>query len=111
MEKEKKISKYAGSQMYVVWTSFKKSKLAYISLWFVIVIYLIALCAEFFAPIDARSRTGEHAYMRPTTIHVVDEEGNWHAPFVYKYSQVTNMETLAKETVVDTSVRYTVRFL
>lgn len=105
-EKEYKISKYAGSQWYVVWSTFKKNKLAVTFCVIIILLCLVAVFAEFIAPYTSSSRSTDYVYARPLGIHIRDEEGQWHAPFVYGYTQKVNIKTFTREGAVDTSVRY-----
>lgn len=110
MRKSKELSKYAGSQWYVVWTSFKKNKLAVASSIIIIVLYILALFAEFVAPYTETSRSTDHIYAQPVGIHFIDETGKLQRPFVYRFTQELNLATFTREGVIDTTVKYPVHF-
>ena len=104
----KKVSKYAGNQWYIIWCSFKQNKLAFVSGILLLVVYLIALLAEFFAPTLPTTVSESNINCPPTAVHVVDKVGNWHPPFVYKYEQVVDQKTLQRKYVENTNVIYPV---
>jgi peptide/nickel transport system permease protein len=53
-DKQKKY--FLASQWTLVWWKFKKHKVAMFSAFFLIAIYLVAFCAEFFAPYALENR-------------------------------------------------------
>jgi len=56
--------------------------------WLVVlgVLHGIVVCAGFFAPYDPAEQDRKSPYLPPMRVHVVDEEGHFHArPFVYAF--------------------------
>lgn len=77
---------YLASQWKLMWWKFKKNKLALVSGCILILLYGIAIFAEFFAPYSPNSRF-DYTYCPPTKIHFLDENGRFTHPFVYKISE------------------------
>ncbi len=88
---------------------FKKHKLAVISLVILIIMYLAGpvLC-EFVAPYDPEQFFPQYKLCPPTNIHIFDEDGNIHWPFVYSIDRTRDPETLRSIYTENTSIRYTI---
>jgi peptide/nickel transport system permease protein len=71
----------------------------------VAIVMLAALCAPLLTPHDPGHRFPDAAYAPPMPLHVVDDDGGWHAPFVYPVSLVDRLERRYAE---DRSRRVTV---
>ena len=67
----------------LVWRALKKHKLGLFSLWVLIIMYLIALFADFLAPHDPYEQAQNLSYAPPSKIHWIDEEGKFTWPYVY----------------------------
>ena len=67
------------SQLGLMWRRFKRHKLALVSLWIVTAFYLVALLAEFIAPLDPSAYNPRYTYAPPQGIHFfsTDEDGRW----------------------------------
>ena len=67
----------------------KKNKLAHLSLYILIVLYFLAIFADFISPYPYDKQHRDTPYHPPTQIHFFDEKGKFHLrPFVYKYELV-----------------------
>ncbi|MDR2094798.1 MAG: ABC transporter permease [Treponema sp.] len=102
-----------AGQWKLMWWRFRKHKLAMASGVVVILIYLIALFAEFLAPYSAVSYLADCKNMPPQRLRFfrTDENGKKIvAPFVYGYTMTIDPQSLRRRFVQDTSRVYPVRF-
>jgi peptide/nickel transport system permease protein len=98
------------SQRQLIWRKFRRHRVAYFCFYLLIVLYTIAILAEFFAPYGPFTRK-EYVLAPPTRIHFVDENGKFHLrPFVYKVTNELNLDTFRREYAEDTSEKYFLRF-
>lgn len=98
---------FVASQWQLIWWRFRKHRLAMISSIVVILIYLIAIFAEFVAPYDPNVQNSASAYQPPSVIRFIDADGNFHLrPFIYGIKTERDPETLSLVYIEDTSVRY-----
>lgn len=97
-----------ASQWRLMWWKFRKHRLAMISLVVVIVMYIVALFAGFFAPTvtDAYHRT--YVAAPPQAINWIDE-GRF-APYVYGYKLETDARTYKRTHTVDTEEKIPLGF-
>ena len=58
------------SQFGLMWRRFKRHKLALVSLWIVGAFYLVALLAEFIAPVDPAHYSARYTYAPPQGLHL-----------------------------------------
>ena len=99
------------SQQQLIWRKFKRHRVAYFCMIFLVLFYLLAVFAEFFAPYGPFKRYTDYLYAPPTPIHFVDENGVFHpGPFVYKIDSELDLNTYQRAYVEDTSVKYYLRF-
>ena len=98
-----------ASQYQLMLVKFKKHKLANISFWLLLIMYLMAVFADFFAPYSPVTRFGELVYAPPTTFHIQDEQGNFHLPFMYDRVSKLDNATYTYSFVEDTSQRYPIQ--
>jgi peptide/nickel transport system permease protein len=101
---------YVATQWQLMWWKFRKHKMAMISGVVIIILYLVALFAEFVAPYNPELFFPKYKLSPPTKIHMRDTEGNWHMPFVYRTVRTRDAETLKSIYTPDTSVRYPIQF-
>ena len=67
----------------------KKNKLAYMSLYILVILYFLAVFADFISPYPYDIQHRDTPYHPPTQIHFFDKQGNFHLrPFVYKYELI-----------------------
>jgi peptide/nickel transport system permease protein len=96
------------SQFGLMWRRFKRHRLALVSLW------VVALLAEFIAPVDPSHYSARYTYAPPQGLHFFaqNEDGGWHfGPFVYGYKTEIDPVALRRTFVIDESVRLPVSFL
>jgi len=105
---------FVASQWQLIWWRFRKHRMAVISAFVVILLYLVAAFAEFVAPYHPDPHPSElfvsFKLAPPTRIHIIDMEGNFQRPFVYKMAQERDPETLRRIYTEDTSEMYPIRF-
>ena len=85
-----------ASQWQLTWWSFKKHKLATVSLWVVGLMYFISLFCEFIAPDNPSKPNRRSVYQPPQMIHFIDKvDGSTRIrPYVYKMNRIRDPETL-----------------
>jgi peptide/nickel transport system permease protein len=69
---------------------------------------LAALAAPIIAPHDADDRFADLPNAPPTRPHVIDDDGSWHRPFIYRWTLVSRLEQSFRE---DRSVRVPLAWL
>jgi len=99
-ESEKEAKIYVAPQWKLVWWKFRKHKLALVSGIFIILIYLVALFAEFLAPFPPDWTDSKFLYAPPQTLHLFDEQGNF-GPYVYGYTSTIEPTALRRVFVQD----------
>ncbi len=93
---------YVASQGTLIWWRFRKHRLAVISLVILLIIYFVALFADFFAPTTASDYSAQHQYAPPTPLRFMytDADGNTqfrlHVPVL---TSELNPESLRREYV------------
>ncbi|QPC85107.1 ABC transporter permease [Phototrophicus methaneseepsis] len=97
-----------ASQWQLMWWKFRKHRLAMISLFVIIALYIIAIFAGFFAPKATATYFRRYTSAPPQPIYWFDE-GRF-APYVYGYSQETDPRTLARVYTVDEEVKIPLGF-
>ncbi len=103
----------ASSESYsqLVWRRFRKSRPAIIGGLFVLVLTLLAVFAEFFAPYPLKMTNAQNAFIPPTRVHFIDAEGNFHfRPFVYPAIVEIDMKTFVPNWTYDTEKIYPIHF-
>lgn len=88
-----KHSEFTLSQRQLVWHGFRRHRLALAGGAFVIVIYLLAIFAEFFAVNDPTFRDVNSPFVPPMKVSV-RTAGKWHLPSIYTLEQERDPETL-----------------
>jgi peptide/nickel transport system permease protein len=105
--REKEAEIYVASQWKLVWWRFRKHRLAIVGTVIVLLIYLIALFAEFVAPFTPDAFDADYTYAPPQRLHFFDDDGL--GLYVYGYRSELNEETLVRTFVVDESKKIPVR--
>lgn len=101
------------SQFGLMWRRFKRHKLALVSLWIVALFYLVALIAEFLAPVDPSTYSARYTYAPPQGLHffATNEDGSWEfGPYVNGYKTEIDPVALRRTFVIDEESRIPVRF-
>ena len=101
-------SLYLASQWRLMWWKLKKHRLALISGFILLLFYLVAALAEWFAPYDLHTRT-RFIHAPPQAIHLF-HEGKFIGPFVYGYNFKLDMNTLKREFSPDENKIQPIRF-
>lgn len=78
----------------LMWRRFRKHRLARIGGVTLIVLYTVALLADYLAPYDSNTRLKGFKDAPPSRVRIRDEEGNWRRPFIYGIERGRNPETL-----------------
>lgn len=92
-----------------MWHRFMKSKAGVVGLVIFVLILVMCIFAEFFAPYGQTEMALDH-YKPPQKLHIKDENGTPHWPFVYNMTSKFDFNTGLTEWEEDTSVRYPVKF-
>jgi peptide/nickel transport system permease protein len=103
-----------ASQWQLMWWRFRKHKLALVSGALVILIYLVAVFAEFLAPYSSGYYVAECKNQPPQRLRFLragDDGKKIFGPFVYGYTITTNPMSLRREFVVDENKAVPARFL
>lgn len=103
----------ASSESYLqlVWRRFRRSKPAVIGGIIVLVLAILALFAEFFAPYPLKMTNARNAFIPPTRVHFIDDEGNFHLrPFVYPQVVEIDPKTFLPSWTEDRSQRFPIQF-
>lgn len=111
LDEEKKVEEQVAvaPPLTLMWWKFRKHKMALISAVILIIMYLIAACCEFVAPYGPDDAFIRYKLAPPTTIHLIDSQGQLRAPFAYKIKRTINMDTLQNIYTEDTSVIYPIK--
>ena len=99
------------SYSQLVWRRFQKSKPAIMGGIIVLVLAVLALFAEFFAPYPLKMTNAQNAFIPPTKVRFFDVDGNFYLrPFVYPQVVTIDPTTFLPTWEEDTAQRYPVRF-
>jgi peptide/nickel transport system permease protein len=107
---EKEEEFYYASQWDLMWWRFRQHRLALISAVLLLVLYLVAIFAEFFMPYDAWNRFPDAAQAPPTKIHFTTPDGRLTGPYVYRVERRVDPETYRWTYVEVEDVMYPVGF-
>ncbi len=100
---------YLASQWRLMWWKFRRHKVAVWSGVFLLALYLSILICEFLAPYGLSTRNNRYILAPPQGVHLF-HDGKFVGPFVYNLKFKVNLETMAREYVVDTSKPMPLRF-
>jgi len=81
------------SRWQLVWRALRKHKLGMISLWILIIMYIIALLADFLSPTNPYEQTQGLSFAPPSRVHWTDESGKLTAPYIYAWVMERDPET------------------
>ncbi len=100
---------YQAGQWQLMWWRFKKHRLAAIGLGILILLYFMALFAEFVAPYRAATRFEGYGDAPPTAIHFT-ADGKLAGPYVYGTKRKLDLKTFKTTYVPDESKKVPIRF-
>lgn len=101
---------YSATQWQLMWWQYRKNRLAFIGMFVLGALYLIALSADVLAPNDINARFPGLERSRPTPIHIYSQDGGLQRPFIYKLVRKVDPKTFQQVFVEDTSQKYPIRF-
>ena len=103
---------FVASQWQLMWWRFRKHKLAMASAIVTILIYFVAIFAEFLAPFPTGQYAATYTYAPPQRLHLFErtEDGLRFRPHVNGYKVEIDQEALRRTFVVDESNKIDVRF-
>lgn len=101
---------YTASQWQLMWRKFKKHKVAIAGGSVIILLYLVAIFCEFFAPYEPHKRRIKYVYAPVQRLRFFDEEGFHLSPFVYSLKREIDPVTLKKNYQEDKSKKFPLSF-
>ena len=100
---------FVAPQWKLVWWKFRKHKVALVSGIVLILIYLIALFADFLAPFDPTATNSNYLYIPPQASHFKSKDGRF-GWYVYGYTSQVDLEALRRTFVIDTNTEIQLKF-
>ena len=95
-----------------MWRKFRSHRVAVFAGIVILVLYLMAAFAEFFAPWSPWTRNPAYPLAPPQRIHFIDAEGRFHIrPFVYGLTREVDPVTFAIGYRPDRTIRHPIHFL
>ncbi len=96
-----------ASQWQLVWWKFRRHKLALVSLFVILAVYLVAVFTEFIAPYGAEHNDAKYPLVGPQRVQWIDRSGGgWRlAPYVYGLKVDIDRESLRRRFADDRDVR------
>ena len=99
---------FMASSLQLTWLAFRKHRLGLVGGGIMLIFYLVALFAEFVAPLGPLERDSKFSYAQPQRIRIV-HEGRLSWPFVYGYKRSRDPESLRPIFTVDPKARHPIR--
>lgn len=100
---------YVARPIVMMWWKFRKHKLAVISVFVLLLVYLIGAICEFVAPQDPLLIDDKKVYMPPQALHFVGKNGFSLRPFVYGYDTGIDPATLGRTYTVNRDKEYPIK--
>jgi len=105
-------SDVSESYFQLVWRRFRRSKPAIIGGLIVLVLAVLAIFADFFAPYPLSYTNAQDAFIPPSKVRLIDYQGNFHfRPFIYPLVVTVDPKTFVPTWTEDYDKIYFVRFL
>jgi peptide/nickel transport system permease protein len=99
------------SYTQLVWRRFRRSRPAIVGGLIVVILTMLALFAEFFAPYPLLMTNARNAFIPPTRVHFIDKDGQFHLrPFVYAPVVTIDPKTFLPAWEEDTDTAYPIQF-
>ena len=102
-------SVYVAPPWKLMWWRFRKHKMALVSGVILLLFYFTAAFCEFVAPYDPDASFIQYKFAPPTRIHIRDDEGRFHWPFIYQTQRGVNPETMQIGYIEDKTIRHPIR--
>ncbi len=99
-----------ANQWQLIWWKFRKHRLAMAAGVFTILLYAVAVFAEFFAPYSAGAYSAAHTFIPPQSIQLLQRtENGWRFyPHVYGFKVQVDPESYKRTYVLDEAITYPV---
>lgn len=108
---EQEANLFVASQWQLIWWKFRRHKLAMMSSIVVVMVYLVALFAEFLAPFPTDTVFSKYSYAPPQRLHLFDRSQNFRfAPHVFDYKIEVDPQALRREFTIDEAQQIRVSF-
>jgi len=101
---------FVATQWQLMWWKFRKHKLAIGGAIFLILLYTVAVLADFLSPNDPHKFNKLYPYAPPQPLHSVDEDGFHWRPFIYGLDRRRDPRTLGVVFEVNKEKKYPVHF-
>ncbi|MCX7841044.1 MAG: ABC transporter permease, partial [Anaerolineae bacterium] len=103
---------FVASQWRLMWWKFRQHRLAMVGGIVVLLIYSVALFAEFLAPYGADTYAAKYTYAPPQQLHFIEHtpQGIQFRPYVYGYKVEIEPTALRRVFTIDESVKIPVQF-
>ncbi len=101
---------YFASQWQLVWRKFRRHRLAIVSVYLLVVLYLLALTFEFWIPYNPLTQHSDYLDAPPSRVHFRHEDGQWARPFVYVLEPSIDFETFQRLYTPDETQPRVIRF-
>lgn len=101
---------YMASQWRLMWWKLRRHRIAVVAGVFLLLLYLIAMFAEFVAPYELQHRNSRTLFAPPQAVHLF-HEGTFVGPFTYRYKSRFDLENAQWIHTPDTKKVDRVRFL
>lgn len=98
---------FVASQLVLMWWKFRRHKVAIASAVIVILVYLVALFAEFLAPYSVDTSWSKYTYAPPQPLHLID--GGSISPWVNDYKVKIDPIAMRREFTIDPEKKIPVR--
>jgi peptide/nickel transport system permease protein len=102
---------YMLSQWQLIWLKFRRHRLAVFGICLLIVLYVLAIGAEFFSTYEIEAVNSGFIHAPPQRIHFRDSDGNFCWPFVYGLERSLDRQTMRRFYKPDLSRKYPIRIL
>jgi len=111
LDEEKKIEERVAvaPPMTLMWWKFRKHKAALISVFVLVLLYLMAAFCEFVAPYGPEDTFIRYKLSPPSPIHLIDTKGQFRGLFVYQTIRTRDPETLQNKFSEDTNTVYPIK--
>lgn len=101
---------FVASQWQLMWWKFQKHKLAHLGMSVLVILYLLAIFCEFFAPYTSRKTFDIYHNAPPQRIHFFDKKEGFQWPFVYDLKKEIDPKTWRRTYVEDITKKYFLHF-
>ena len=103
------MEKIHRSRTHLAFASFRKNRMAMLCLWALVILYALAIFADFISPYSYKDEDRDYSYCPPTAVEFMDH-GRWAYPFVYK--RTLTFDSMHRRVyVVDMIQKYPLHFL